>query len=188
MNIRKALLASFVLYVASHSLPASAAIFGNDNCFSFPAVAMTPYDSSIQADLYKMTHERVYHKQNKTGQILLYGPVDAFTPVLGEANVLGLDFTYSINGPGTASVSAQLRFVSDRGNITTISTATRSFTGTIAHRFNPVKGSFSASSTIPRTANLTRQDGYYMVRVYINRSSSSLKLSAIGYNLCGTIL
>src|SRR5262245_54520211 len=45
------------------------------DCFTHAAVAMTPYDLNIQQNLYRMTHEQVYHNTSATGSILLYGPV-----------------------------------------------------------------------------------------------------------------
>jgi hypothetical protein len=47
----------------------------NSSCFSYPAVAMSAYDRSIQSDLYRKTHEQVYHNTGVVGSILLYGPV-----------------------------------------------------------------------------------------------------------------
>lgn len=86
----------------------------NPSCFSYPAVAMTPYDRSIQADLYRMTHERVYHNSNATGTILLYGPVH---PWNGYGD--GVNFKATFKDPDgeghEAQVVAELRFVGPGG-------------------------------------------------------------------------
>ena len=50
--------------------------FNDKACFTYPAVAMTPYDQSL--DKYHMTHERAYHQDGKTGLVLLNGPVLPF--------------------------------------------------------------------------------------------------------------
>lgn len=178
-----ALIATLVVY----SAPATAEIFGNNSCFNYPAVAMTPYNKSIQSDLYVMTHERVRHNKDKTGTILLYGPVNTFDPPAAEVVGLGLDYGYTVSGTGRASAIVQLRFVSDEGQISIMKTVRENIIGTADHETTPANATRSLYEVIPDSARLQRTDGYYMVRVYLNRNSSNIKLHAIGYKLCGGI-
>lgn len=150
----------------------------NPSCFSYPAVAMTPYDKSIQADRYHATHTRVYHNNDATGSILLYGPVQPW-------DEFGDGFTFSAtyrdpDGPANeAQIIAQLRFIGPGGIriIKTLKSNDHAFaTNDIQTMASPLSWS-----------ELSRDDGYYVVRMYVTRTNTNLLPAAFGYNLCSTI-
>lgn len=148
----------------------------SSSCFSYPAVAMTPYDESTSK--YHSTHSRVYHKGRNRGSILLYGPARSGTAsgdgVLFEASFIDPD------GAGTRSqVTAELRFVGN-GGIQTISVLK---SNDYAYQTNSVQ---SMATTI-NYSQLSRKDGYYIVRMYINRTDTGVKPAAFGYNFCSRI-
>ena len=149
------------------------------SCFTYPAVAMTPYDDSVQSDMYHMTHERVYHNNGATGTILLYGPVHPWIEQFGD----GVSFAVSYidpDGPGTGTqVSAELRFVGPGGI-------------QIVGKLNSddrarATGEVQTMRTNLRYNQLNRTDGYYVVRVYIKRTDAKLTPAAFGYNLCSAV-
>lgn len=146
------------------------------SCFTYPAVAMTPYNESINK--YRATHGRVYHEQNKSGSILLYGPVQSW-------NYYGDGFTFEASyrdpdGSGTGSqVIAQLRFVSDEG-IKIIKTLK-------SNDFAFETPNTQTMSSGMDWSELSQSDGYYTVRMYVQRNNTNLKPVAFGYNLCSAI-
>jgi hypothetical protein len=146
------------------------------SCFSYPAVAMTPYDGS--ADKYHATHTRVYHKGRKTGSILLYGPVQSW-----ETYGDGFTFTATFRDPDGAGkrsqVIAQLRFIGNDG-IRIIKTL-KSNDSALA------TSDIQTMSSPLEWDEIKRNDGYYVVRMYVQRSDATLKPAAFGYNLCSSI-
>lgn len=151
----------------------------NPSCFSYPAVAMTPYDRSIQADLYRMTHERVYHNSNATGTILLYGPVHPWNESYGD----GVNFKATFIDPDgeddTAQVIAELRFVGP-GGIT--------FIAKLDSNDHAVATSDVQTMSTPVTwRHLGYDEGYYVVRIYVTRTNTGVVPAAFGYNLCSAI-
>ncbi len=146
------------------------------SCFSYPAVAMTPYDKS--ADKYHATHTRVYHKGRKTGSILLYGPVQPWES-FGDGFVFKATFR-DPDGAGTGSqVIAQLRFIGNDG-IRIIKT--------LKSNDSALATSDVQTMSSPLEWNeIKRNDGYYVVRMYVQRRDASLRPAAFGYNLCSAI-
>lgn len=151
----------------------------NPSCFSYPAVAMTPYDRSIQADLYRMTHERVYHNGNATGMILLYGPVHLWNEYPSE----GVGFTVTFKDPDgeghEARVNAELRHIGPDG----IRSIARLHSNDYAVATNDVQ-TMTTGVTWDR---LRYDEGYYVVRIYIHRTNTDLVPAAFGYTLCSEV-
>lgn len=148
-------------------------------CYTYPAVSMTPYDQSIQNRLYRMTHEQVYHGLNKKGTILLYGPVQPWNDSFGDGVNFNISFIDS-DGPGTdAQVTAQLRHIGP-GGIRIIKTLRSN-----DHAF-PTDEVQRMTAGV-RWEELSRTDGYYVVRLYIDRKNFSVKPAAFGYSLCSAI-
>jgi len=151
----------------------------NPSCYTYPAVAMTPYDESIQENRYRMTHERVYHRDGVTGLVLLYGPVHPWKDVFGD----GVRFSATFrdpDGPGTASqVVAQLRFVGP-GGIRIISTLD-------SNQRAQATDDIQVMSEPINFSELDQTDGYYVVRFYLQRTDATLRPAAFGYNLCSAI-
>lgn len=149
-----------------------------NGCFTYPAVAMAPYDVTANNKMFRKTHERVYFSGSKTGTILLYGPVHNN---FGGGDGLVFKGTYiDPDGPGTGSqVLYQLRHVGPAG-ITVISTLR---SNNHAFATNEVQW----MSDVISSKDMNRYDGYYVVRAYITRTSSSLKPVAFGYNICGEV-
>jgi hypothetical protein len=147
-------------------------------CFTQSAVAMTPYDVSIQQNLYKMTHERVYHNTAATGSILLFGPVH---PWHVYGNAASFSVTYKDpDGAGTAAqVSAQLRHVGPAG-IRIISTLNSNLSARVTDNTQVM------SLTVP-WSQLDDTIGYYVVRVTITRTTTTVTPVALGYSLCSII-
>jgi hypothetical protein len=184
MNYRLLISKLLVLIaVAGLSLSAQAAnefAWGglNTGCYTYPAVAMTPYDRSIQDDLYRMTHEQVYHNTGATGSILLYGTVRPWE-MYGD----GITFTATYKDPdgrGTdASVVAQLRYVDASGIhiLKTLNSNDHAFATT----------DVQTMSTTVSFSELSYNYGYYVVRLYIYRKDTGLSPAAYGYNLCSAI-
>ncbi|MBL1322073.1 MAG: hypothetical protein COA63_013590 [Methylophaga sp.] len=145
-------------------------------CFSFPAVAMTPSHDSVNQKKYKITHERVYHANNKTGTILLYGPIAPWKYSVSA------HFTFSAlyvdpDGRGKdTSVKAELRFVGDNG-IKVISTLD-------SNNFANGSNKIQTMSNVVRGTELTLKNGFYVVRMYVNRSTQQFSSKALGYRLC----
>lgn len=154
----------------------------NAYCGSWPAVAMTPYDLNIQRDDYKMTHERVYHNVGRTGSILLYGPVPTDWQPL-EYATFRLYFK-DPDGVGTgAAVRAELRFVDNAGGIHSVVT----LSSTTPEGFRSHGGGVaSIATTLPGRA-FERNDGFYSVRVYVQRDDIELLPAALSYEFCGVI-
>ena len=150
----------------------------NPSCFSYPAVAMTPYDRSIQADLYRMTHERVYHNSNATGTILLYGPV---LPWNGFGD--GVNFTATFTDPDgdghDAQVVAELRHRGPGG--------IRIIAKLDSNDYALATTEVQTMTTGVTWDSLRYDEGYYVVRIYINRTNTELVPAAFGYNLCSAI-
>lgn len=153
-------------------------------CTTWPAVAMTPYNESIQNDQYKMTHERVYHNDGKTGSILLYGPV------AGSWNSLDYSsFSVFLKDPdgtaSTAEVSANLRFVDNNGGIHIIANISSNNWSDLSRKSygNGVRKIFKH---LPSSA-FDREDGMYMVRIYVSRSNTHVLPSVLYYQLCGEV-
>jgi len=151
----------------------------SETCFSYPAVAMTPYDQSIQHRLYRMTHERVYHAKNKKGTILLYGAVGQWNSVYGD----GFNFNVSYIDPDgkgkKSSVKAELRFIGEHG-IQILSTLN---SNNYAHATKSVQ---TMTKSLP-FSKLANKKGFYVVRIYINRKNTKLTPKAFGYSLCSRI-
>lgn len=149
------------------------------NCFSFPAVSMTPYDESINQKKYRMTHERVYHADNKTGAVLLYGPVTPWNHIFGD----GISFSATYIDPDgrgiNSSVKAELRFVGKDG-INIVSTLD-------SNNFANTTDKVQTMSTSLKFNQLADKKGFYVVRMYINRTSKELTPKAFGYSFCSAI-
>ena len=149
------------------------------SCYTYPAVAMTPYDRSIQDNLYRMTHEHVYHQEGQTGLVLLYGPVQPWVDMFGD----GVRFSATFrdpDGPGEASkVVAELRFVGP-GGIRIISTLN-------SNEHARATDDAQVMSEGISFRDLNRHDGYYLVRFYIQRDDTTLQPAAFGYNLCSAV-
>lgn len=169
----------FVALVLSFSAKAADDFaFGglSPSCFSYPAVAMTPYDESIP--LYHATHTRVYHKQNTTGSILLYGPVQSWD-YFGDGFKFEATYRDPDGSANGAQVIAQLRFVGENG-IRIIKTL----------RSNDFAFATPDAQTMSFPLNwneLKNYNGYYVVRMYVQRTDLRLKPAAFGYNLCSAI-
>ena len=149
------------------------------NCFSYPAVAMTPYDESINQKKYRMTHERVYHADNKTGLVLLYGPVAPWNNIYGD----GISFSATYIDPDgrgkDSSVKAELRFVGQNG-IDIISTLD-------SNDFANSTEKVQTMSTPLKFSQLSDKKGFYVVRMYLNRTSKKYTPKAFGYSFCSAI-
>lgn len=148
------------------------------DCFSLAAVAMTPYDVNIQQNQYRMTHEQVYHNATATGSILLYGPVHPWR-MFGDG--LAFSVTYKDpDGRATGSrVRGQLRHVGPAGIriIATLDSANHAHVSNDAQVMSiPVKWS-----------QVNDRTGYFVVRIYVERSHVGVQPAAFGYNLCSTI-
>ena len=150
----------------------------SEDCFSHPAVAMTPYDLNIQQNQYRMTHEQVYHNTGQTGAILLYGPVRPWR-AFGD----GLTFSVTYKDPdGRATagrVRAQLRHVGPSGIsiIATLDSSDHAQTSNDAQ----------VMSTLLQWSQVSANTGYFVVRVYVERTNSAVAPAAFGYNLCSAI-
>jgi len=149
------------------------------NCFSYPAVSMTPYDESIKQKKYRMTHERVYHADNKTGSVLLYGPVTPWNNIFGD----GVSFSTTYIDPDgrgkNSSVKAELRFVGANG-INVISTLD-------SNNFANTTDKVQTMSTPLSFSQLSDKKGFYVVRMYLNRVSNKVTPKAFGYSFCSAI-
>lgn len=147
----------------------------SQDCFSQPAVAMTPYDLNIQQNQYRMTHEQVYHNAGQTGSILLYGPVHPWR-AYGD----GLTFSVTYKDPDgrapAARVRAQLRHVGPSG-ISIIATLD-------SNDHAQVSSDAQVMSTGLQWSQVSATTGYFVVRVYVERTSTTVTPAAFGYNLC----
>jgi hypothetical protein len=148
------------------------------DCFSLSAVAMTPYDVNIQANHYRMTHERVYHNTTATGSILLYGQVHPWR-FGGD----GVSFSVTYKDPdGQATgggVRAQLRHIGSGGIriIATLDSNERAAATTDAQVM---------SVPIP-WSQVNQRTGHYVVRIYVERSTVAVAPAAFGYSLCSAV-
>ena len=154
----------------------------SESCFSYPAVAMTPYDQSINQRLYRMTHERVYHANKEKGTILLYGPVAPWNDIYGD----GFQFSVSYIDPDgkgkKSSVKAELRFVGENG-IKVVSKLNSN-----DYDYDPQYPNRVQTMSKPLYYDkLENKKGFYVMRVYINRTSTKLTPKAFGYSLCSSI-
>jgi hypothetical protein len=149
-----------------------------DDCFTQSAVTMTPYDVPIQQNQYRMTHERVYHNTGATGSILLYGPVHPW-------RAFGEGFSFSVtykdpDGAGTSGgVTAQLRHVGPRG-IRIIATLDSNLEARVSEDAQFMSTPVSWSQVGDNT-------GYFVVRVYVARTNTSVAPAAFGYSLCSAV-
>ena len=150
----------------------------SSRCFQYSAVAMTPYNMSIQGNQYRQTHERVYHRPGATGLILLYGPAD-FRNLGGDG--VRFSVTYKDpDGPGFNSrVHAELRHIGPNG----IRIISRLDSNKEGHATNEIQ---TMSDPI-EWRQLNQRKGFYVVRIYITRKDTTLVPSAFGYSLCGSI-
>jgi hypothetical protein len=150
----------------------------SQDCFSYPAVAMTPYDLNIQQNQYRMTHEQVYHNIGQTGAILLYGPVHPWK-AFGD----GLTFSVTYKDPdghATAGrVRAQLRHVGPSG-IRIIATLDSNDHAQASNDAQIMSAGLQWSQVSANT-------GYFVVRVYVERTDTVVAPAAFGYNLCSAI-
>ena len=149
----------------------------DESCFSYPSTAMSAYDTSIQKNLYRKTHARVYHQAAATGTILLYGPADKI-----RNGATGFQVTFKDpDGPGFNSrVVAKLRHIGP-GGIKTIKTLDSNTNSRVTNEIQTMKATFFTPST-------HRTSGFYEVRIYIYRSTTDLSPSAFGYSFCNVIL
>ena len=147
-------------------------------CFTQSAVTMTPNDLSIQPNQYRMTHERVYHNTGATGSILLYGPVH---PWHAYGDAVRFSVTYKDpDGVGTAGqVIAQLRHVGAAG-IRIIATLNSNLTALMTDDAQ-VMGTPVSWSELDDTS------GYFVVRVSVARTTTTVTPAAYGYSLCSTV-
>ncbi len=179
MNIQKTVnkvIGIFGATVISFSVQAADEFaFGglNHSCFSYPVVAMTPYDKSVSK--YRATHSQVYHEKNVTGNILLYGPVQPWD-FFGDGFLFKATFRDPDGSANEAQVIAQLRFIGDDG-IKIIKTL----------RSNDFALATPDVQTMSSPIQLTHDNGYYIVRMYIQRTNTTIKPAAFGYNLCSAI-
>lgn len=167
--------------VAGFTQAADEFAFGglSTSCFSYPEVVMTPYDDSTQSDQHHMTHEQAYHNDGATGTILLYGPVHPWIDQFGDGVSFAVTFR-DPDGPGTeAQVLAELRFVGPGG----IRTVSKLNSNDHAHETDNTQ----SMSTSLGYDQISRTEGYYIVRLYITRTNTNLKPVAFGYNLCSAI-
>ena len=149
----------------------------NDFCFSYPTTAMSAYDHSIQNNLYRKTHSKVYHRSGATGSILLYGPADNIGTGATRFNVTFKD----PDGPGLNSrVIAHLRHVGPKG-IKVIASLD-------SNRESQVTNDVQTMTTIFSRSDNNETTGFYEVRVYIYRNTTTVSPSAYGYSFCNTIL
>ena len=148
------------------------------DCVSYGAVAMTPYDLSIQANLYRMTHEHVYHGTTQTGSILLYGPVLPWR-MTGDGFVFSVTYT-DPDGPGLAS--------SVRGNLGHVGPAGIRIIATLDSNTQArTTGDVQVMSVPLPWSQLNDSTGYYVVRLYVERTNTAVVPSAYGYNLCSAV-
>lgn len=162
--------------------PVQAASPFNEYCATWPAVAMTPYDDNIQADQYKMTHERVYHNDHKTGTILLYGPVPGGWDAL-EAVRWRVVYKDPDGHRTGGEVYAELRFVDRAGNISVVEKLASNYPSNHESWGNGVD---SMTAVFPTHA-LSRDDGAYSVRVYVKRSNTHVRPAVLNYEFCSTV-
>jgi hypothetical protein len=176
------LMASMLLFsnVANANEFASGAF--SQSCFSYPAVAMTPYDRSINQRLYRMTHERVYHANNEKGTILLYGPVAPWNDIYGD----GFRFNVSYIDPDgkgkKSSVKAELRFVGANGIkiVSRLNSNDYSYDSIHPNKVQTMSAPLDYSK-------LDDKEGFYVMRIYIKRTTTKLTPKAFGYSLCSSI-
>jgi hypothetical protein len=165
-------------------VPAQANTFAigglSDACFTYPAVAMTPQNDAIQDNRYLMTHERVYHQPESTDMILLFGPVHPWMNQFGEHVSFKVTFK-DPDGPGTdAQVVGQFRFVDPQG-IHILGTLDSNQHAQVTDRVQTM------AMAIDRR-KIERENGYYLVRLIIKRTTAELQPVAFGYNLCSTVV
>jgi len=146
----------------------------NTSCFSYPAVAMTPYNEDLSK--YAATSSGVKHKTNLIGRILLYGPVQPWN--MSGDHVFSASFKDPDGAGNDSQVTAELRFV-DANGIKIIKVL----------KSNDFAQAVPGKQTM--SAGLTRRDigyvnGHYIVRIYIQRNAL-IKPVAYGYNLCSTV-
>jgi hypothetical protein len=176
-----------LLAVAACTLASSPAVHAQDqfapgglrdDCFTQSAVAMTPYDVTIQQEQYRMTHERVYHNAGAIGSILLYGPVH---PWRGFGEGFSFAVTYKDpDGVGTAAqVTAQLRHVGPQG-IRIIATLD-------SNRSARTSEDAQVMSTPVAWSQVGDRTGYFVVRVYVVRTNTAVTPAAFGYSLCSAV-
>lgn len=175
MNIKKTIQKTILLIGTAMCVPIQAGTV-TDSCFQYPAVAMTPYDESVSK--YHATHSRVYHQPDETGSILLYGPVQ-FQPTDYDNNFDSYIFQATYSDPDASQagsqVVAQLRFIDNNGGVYIIETLASN------EQFSQRTG----VTTMREVFSLNvRNDGYYIVRMYVQRADTSLQPVAIGYSLC----
>ena len=149
------------------------------NCFSYPAVAMTPYDESINQKKYRMTHERVYHADDKTGSVLLYGPVTPWNNIFGKGIIFSATYVDPDGKRKNSSVKAELRFVGGNG-INIVSTLD-------SNNFANTTDAVQTMSTSLKFSQLSDKKGFYVVRMYLNRASNKFTPKAFGYSFCSAI-
>ena len=139
---------------------------------------MKPYDLSVQQNQYRMTSERVYHNTAATGSILLFGPVHPFQ-MIGDAARFSVTYK-DPDGAGTAAqVTAQLRHVGPAG------------IRIIAALDSNLTAQATESTQVMRTdvgwSQLDDTVGYYVVRVSLTRTTTSVTPVALQYSLCSVI-
>ena len=148
------------------------------DCFTQSAVTMTPYDLNIQQNQYRMTHERVYHNTAATGSILLYGPVHPWE-AFGEGFSFAVTFK-DTDGAGTAGrVMAQLRHIGS-GGIRIIATLD-------SNLFARATTDAQVMSTPIAWSQVGNNTGYFVVRVYVERTNTTAAPAAFGYSLCSAV-
>lgn len=145
-------------------------------CSDYPAVAMVPYGESLSE--FKATHGKVYHSQNRLGDILLYGPM-----LRWDRDKEHNDYNYHVftvvfkdpDGHGkNAQVIGQLRHIRADGVITIIKT--------LDSNDYPV-GSLHMASGLTQS-DLQHRGGYYTVRVYVKRKNETVSPTVLGYSFC----
>ena len=171
-------LVATVFLISNNAFAANQYSFGgmSSSCFTHAAVAMTPYDRSIQGNVYRMTHERVYHNTSKTGMILLYGPLRPWQDMYGDNARLNVSYI-DPDGPGQdAYVAAAVRHIGPRG-LHIIRTLNSN------HHAQTTKEVQTMSVAVPYN-ELDEHEGFYDIRVYVVRSNTSVSPVVFGYSMC----
>lgn len=120
----------------------------------------------------------MYHNSLATGKILLYGPAEF------PGGGAGFQFKVLFQDPdgiGTdARVVGQLRHVGPQG-IQIIATLDSTEETEITDEIQVMSKSL-------RWSELSQEEGYYTVRIYVDRAHTEIAPAAFGYDFCGGLV
>lgn len=151
-----------------------------ETCFTYSALAMTPSPSAIQNNLYSVGFDKVQHNKFEIDTVILNGPLLNPSVVAGGAYTFSVTYSDSDGKDNVGNVKAELKHTG-RSGIRTIITLNSS---------EEFKGQNTAAARTMEAENrrfrkdLSADDGYYFVRISLDRSDTAVTPGVFGYGIC----